>query len=98
MRVFGAIWLGLVCAVLSWTPVQADLIPLAPRAPLVGAHAPLVQLRAEPTRASSSLFSGREGRSLFAPRPAVLGPRRGVGELLSLIAKAEAGAAGYDAV
>ncbi|MEL7165974.1 MAG: hypothetical protein AAGL96_10940 [Pseudomonadota bacterium] len=98
MRAFGAIWLWLVCVVMSLTPAQAELIPLGPRAPLLGATAPLVHLRADQSRGSPSLFSGRNGTSMFAPRPAVLGPQRGVAELLSLIAKAEAGAAGYDAV
>lgn len=102
----------------------APLIVQTQNAALVGARAPLVQLRpAAPAtatatasgnnRSTASLFSGREGASLFAPYPArrtiarrdtragLVGPARSatqVDRVRHLIAQAEAGSKGYDAV
>ncbi len=100
----------------------APLIVQTQNAALVGARAPLVQMRPTapggPQHSAASLFSGREGASLFAPYPArpaaaqrvaarqtapvsLLGPARSgsqVERVRHLIAQAEAGAKGYDAV
>jgi muramidase (phage lysozyme) len=95
------ICLALVCAA---TPVLAERQSLFP----LGASRSSALLQREPVQRgtdSSSLFAGIQGRSFFAPLPDR--PRAGVirlsgsspiAQLLSLIAIAEAGSAGYDAV
>jgi len=95
--------------VISTPSVWAEALPMGSRGALVTARAPLVTLAPAVSRASPSLFSGTAGKSLLAPPPTYVrtapvatplaGPRRGpLGDLRSLIAKAEAGAKGYDAV
>lgn len=98
MRVLGAIWLGLICWLGLATSAVSELIPLGPRQPLVAASAPLVQLRAGESSGSPSLFAARAAHGLFAPRARQFGGFGHVADLLSLIAKAEAGSKGYDAV
>ncbi|PTX48321.1 hypothetical protein C8N44_10911 [Allosediminivita pacifica] len=85
-------------------PVAAQGIPLIQGAngPLLRQAQPLVQPReGEGGSTGASLFAGREGTSLFAriPRSPLPGPNASRGERLRhLIAAAEAGPDGYDAV
>ncbi|WP_415919816.1 hypothetical protein [Tateyamaria sp. SN6-1] len=104
MRDRFGLWL---CAVLSvlMGPAWAEILPMERRASLLSQAAPLY-VRAEPgAQASPSLFTGTSRASLFAPMavpqhaPVLPGMTGGaVAQLRSLIAQAEAGAKGYDAV
>lgn len=94
--------------------VTAEQLRMAPRAAIINDRAPLfaVQPKGSPEgRQSASLFAGKSGGSLLAPYPAR--PQRGrriaaftspaaavgpVARILHLIASAEAGKHGYDAV
>ena len=100
---------GLMACVLVWcagvVQVGAEALPMVKRASLLVDRAPLIDTAAPSARASPSLFVGTAGKSLFAqpvvPRitPGLVGPRNGpIAALRSLIATAEAGAKGYDAV
>ncbi|MEO0402338.1 MAG: hypothetical protein AAF214_08170 [Pseudomonadota bacterium] len=90
-----------VQAALAW----AEVVPMVARASFMNDRAPLIQDQVATSRASPSLFAGKSGKSLLAPPP-ITGPRRlpgalargPVAELRALIAKAEAGSKGYDAV
>lgn len=94
---------GLLACVMMWggavAPLGAEALPMLKRASLLGGTGTQTPLVA---RSSPSLFSGTSGKSLFAqpsPRSAIAGPRVGpVTALRSLIAQAEAGSKGYDAV
>ena len=83
-------------------PAAADLFE--DRAPLpTGARQPLIAVREAPPVQSASLFTGRKDDGLFAPAPrrAMTAPLTGgsvAARLRDLIALAEAGPAGYDAV
>ncbi len=105
MRSLRVCGLGLMAA----PPVWAEALPMGSRGSLLTQRAPIVAITPVVSRASPSLFSGTQGKSLLAPpperarpapSPSVLpGPRRGpLSDLRSLIAKAEAGSKGYDAV
>ncbi|WP_299375336.1 hypothetical protein [uncultured Tateyamaria sp.] len=96
-----------VGAVACAGPVWAEALPMIGRGSLLTQARPLVAITPTPARASPSLFLGTEGKSLLSPPPQRLsaapdilsGPRRGpLADLRSLIAKAEAGSKGYDAV
>ncbi|MFL4468682.1 hypothetical protein ACERZ8_01875 [Tateyamaria armeniaca] len=87
----------------------AEALPMASRASLLTERAPLYVQTSVSAPSSPSLFAGTSGKSLFAPMPVSLAappafgsiPTPGlgpVGQLRSLIAHAEAGAKGYDAV
>jgi len=97
--------LVLVCGAMpsvSW----AEGLPMTSRGSLLTAGSPLFQpAKREGQVRSASLFAGRAQHGLFAPPdPAALqalrtGPRQGrLAKLRDLIAQAEAGAKGYDAV
>lgn len=94
-----------VQAAFAW----GEALPMAQRTSLLTDRAPLFVQTAVVAPASPSLFAGTTGQSLFAPmpvsirRPADFGsiPKPGtgpVGKLRTLIARAEAGKKGYDAV
>lgn len=87
----------------------AEALPMANRASLLSDRSPLYVQTAVRAPNSPSLFAGKSGNSLFRPMPvsirvpSALGPvpfqdLGPVGRLRALIAKAEAGAKGYDAV
>ncbi len=88
---------------------SAEALPMAARGSLLTERAPLfVQARASASH-SPSLFAGKNGNSLFRPMPVSIRVTSGlgampfhdlgpVGQLRALIAQAEAGAKGYDAV
>ncbi|MEM6372935.1 MAG: hypothetical protein AAF727_09175 [Pseudomonadota bacterium] len=95
-----------VQAAFAW----AEVVPMVSRGSVMTERAPLFVQTAVSAPASPSLFVGKSGTSLFAPAPRIakfpptafgsvptpgLGP---VGQLRSLIARAEAGPKGYDAV
>lgn len=95
----GCVWLLAI-----GLPAQADSPSVFPMS-AAASGAALTGLPRSDSSLSPSLFAGRAGNSLFAPRP----PRSSDGspplagstrtaQLLSLIARAEAGSAGYDAV
>ncbi|MEO0865573.1 MAG: hypothetical protein AAFY39_13505 [Pseudomonadota bacterium] len=106
------IWgLGL-CGLVVCVPllVLAEALPMAARASLLTQRAPLFDTQDRGASGSASLFAGNGAETLFAvhlavpdtlhrsvPRaaPRAAGP---VADLRNLIAKAEAGTAGYDAV
>ena len=103
----GMLGMFAVGAVACAGSVWAEALPMISRGSLLTQARPLVAITPTPARASPSLFLGTEGKSLLSPppprlsaAPAVLtGPQRGpLADLRSLIAKAEAGAKGYDAV
>lgn len=94
-----------VQAALAW----GEALPMAQRASLLVERAPLIAQTDVVAMKSPSLFAGRTGQSLFAPSPvsvakpgrfgSIPAPELGpVGRLRTLIAQAEAGAKGYDAV
>ena len=103
------IWGLLVCMVV-WLEapfVWAEALPMVNRASLLTDRAPLFAVPVTTDRASPSLFAGKTGNSLFAPAPVYISAMPGtispdahgpVGQLRSLIARAEAGPRGYDAV
>ena len=109
LKRFG-IWFGVVMS-LAWSSMahggQPSLLAQQGAFAARGALIPAAFNRqdAVQTRSGASLFAGREGGGLFAP-VIKLAPvpefnsdtRPGVAGLRDLIAKAEAGAAGYDAV
>ncbi|MEO9574056.1 MAG: hypothetical protein ABJ263_16370 [Tateyamaria sp.] len=88
---------------------SAEALPMAARGSLLTDRNPLYVQTAVRAPNSPSLFAGKSGNSLFRPMPVSirvpsglgampfhdLGP---VGQLRALIAQAEAGAKGYDAV
>ena len=94
-----------VQAALAW----GEALPMAPRPSLLSERSPLYVQTAVNVPSSPSLFVGKSGSSLFRPMPVSLKalptfgsiPSPGVGpvgQLRSLIARAEAGKKGYDAV
>ncbi|MEL7124615.1 MAG: hypothetical protein AAGK30_00215 [Pseudomonadota bacterium] len=102
--VFGGL---IACAmVVSAVPVSAELLPMVRRASLLTEAAPLFDRATSGAQGRASLFAGTSSSGLFSrqvapPIPQVLeGSVSGtaVAQLRSLIAKAEAGAKGYDAV
>lgn len=87
----------------------AEALPMAARASLLVERSPLYVQTSVNAPSSPSLFAGKSGKSLFAATPVSLAalpafgpvPTPGlgpVGKLRSLIARAEAGKKGYDAV
>ena len=106
-RVWGLLACFGLCvqAAFAW----AEALPMAARASLLTERTPLYVQTAVHTPNSPSLFAGKSGTSLFRPMPVSirvpsnleampfpdLGP---VGQLRALIARAEAGSKGYDAV
>ncbi|WP_299726623.1 hypothetical protein [uncultured Tateyamaria sp.] len=105
------IWGLLACAGLCVQAAIAwgEALPMAARGSLLTERAPLYVQTAVNAPSSPSLFAGKSGTSLFRPMPVSLKappsfgsiPTPGVGplgELRSLIARAEAGKKGYDAV
>ena len=92
----------MVCtAVPSW----AELVPMVRRASLLGEASPLIDRATGPAQQGASLFAGTSASGLFArtlrqsvPRVLNTGRLSAVEELRTLIARAEAGAKGYDAV
>jgi len=105
------VWGPLACVVLcvQVAVAWAEALPMTSRGDLLIERAPLYVQTAASAPSSPSLFAGKSGGSLFAPTPVSIAvpsafasapaPRVGpVGKLRSLIARAEAGAKGYDAV
>ncbi len=102
-RIYGVLFLPLTIIFVFAGLARADVAPLVTQsaAPLFGGTS------GARTSGTGSLFADRADGSLFAPFP-VRAPIRGdaapsairgaTGHLLSLIAQAEAGRAGYDAV
>ena len=96
----------LTCAVMvTAVPTWADIVPMMRRASLLTQAAPLFDRDPGGAQGGASLFVGAGATSLFArhrggPPPRVLGGlnTRALAELRNLIARAEAGAKGYDAV
>lgn len=96
---------GIVVGAWLCGPAGAEALPMAAHAGLLSQAAPLVSFATRAPARGPSLFVGRGAEGLFAPmaqttlRPLQAGPKAGrVAELRSLIAKAEAGPKGYDAV
>lgn len=91
---------GLCCqAAFAW----ADALPMVSRVSLLVDRAPLIRKEGAKPRNSPSLFAGRAGGGMFAPAvmrgPTYSSPRHApLARLRSLIARAEAGSKGYDAV
>ena len=99
-----------VQAAIAW----GEALPMVQRASLMTDRAPLIQTQRGGPKGSASLFNGVEGKSLFAPMPVrvdrsaaprrrnrsgvALGRNGPVAQLRTLIAQAEAGSKGYDAV
>ncbi|WP_413888036.1 hypothetical protein [Tateyamaria sp.] len=90
-----------VQAAFAW----GEALPMVQRVSLLTDRAPLFPLQEARPGTSASLFNGVEGKSLFASMPVTVhvsvaplqrdGP---VAQLRTLIAQAEAGSKGYDAV
>ena len=106
-RVWGLLACVGLClqAAIAW----AEALPMAKRASLFTQASPLIIQTAVVAPPSPSLFVGTSGNSLFAPSPVSIAPPAlfrsiptpgvgPVGQLRSLIARAEAGPDGYDAV
>ncbi len=96
-RLYGALFLPLTLIFLIAGLAKADVAPLVTRA------APLIEGGLGSTTAiNGSLFAGTQDGSFFAPFPVRAPAPTGVGQstarLLTLISRAEAGQAGYDAV
>ena len=104
-------WGLLVCVGLCLQAgvVWAEALPMAARGSLLTERSPLYAQTAAHALNSPSLFAGKSGNSLFRPMPVsirvpsgldqmLLGDIGPVGQLRALIAQAEAGAKGYDAV
>lgn len=104
IRLLGAAWLACACAAASWAEPALDG-RFTDRAPMLrAASAPLVDLRRSAPAPRGSLFAARRERGLFTALPDLgLFDRGGASppmraRLRDLIARAEAGQAGYDAV
>ena len=101
--------LALILAVWLATPLGAGQLSFQQRGSIFENRATLVRLDGNTAKSpSASLFRDRAGLGLFAsiaprskvtaPRVSLLHPNARVAHLLDLIAQAEAGGAGYDAV
>ncbi|MEO0938230.1 MAG: hypothetical protein AAFY38_08745 [Pseudomonadota bacterium] len=99
MRIFMAILIVLQCAL--WVRLaSAQVVSVMARGSLMEPRGSFVDTSARAAGQGASLFAG-PGAGLFAPGPAPVlhGPRNArIGALRDLIAKAEAGKKGYDAV
>ena len=97
---------GLVAVtIVTALPTSAEIVPMMRRASLMTDAAPLFEPASPGAARGASLFAGTDATSLFGKpvsRAAPTAPRGigapGVYQLRNLIAKAEAGAKGYDAV
>jgi muramidase (phage lysozyme) len=103
------IWilLAMIGLFLQVDMARADALPLANRGTFLMDRAPMFVVATHAGRLSPSLFAGKTGNSLFAPPPVPVrtvpgdvffGDHGPIRQLRSLIARAEAGSKGYDAV